>query len=231
MRNFVLIFLVSLSLVNFSCKKGYTVPYIQALLDSTHVLQTITYKVQNTKPSPYDLMKNTPLADSVTYNYNRIIGNPDFLQNYNSGFVFSPFGTGFGFNLGTLIAVSYTAIPQFPASFEQGKVYENSTDFDVQNGSVFVALNGDYSAGDFYFTDSIPPDGKDPLVSGPDRASYCKILIDKKYVLKTQEGDMKLMDGTISGYVLLSYGLTNHTKYVQRRDYSVSFTSLHFYQN
>ena len=44
-------------------------------------------------------------------------------------------------------------------------------------------------------------------------------------------GDMKMMDGTISGYVKISYGLNDTTKYVQRRDFSVSFTSLQFYQN
>jgi hypothetical protein len=229
MRNLVLTILAGLSLVNFSCKKDYTVPYTQALLDSTHVLQTITWKVQTTKPSPYDIMKNTPLIDTGTYNYNRIVGNPDFLQNYNSGFVFSPFGTGFGFDLGNIISIIYSAVPQFPASFEPNKVYENRTNFS-QTVSMIINPTVDYNAGNFYFTDSFPPDGKDPLVSGPDQAGYCKILIDKKYVLTTQEGDMKMMDGTISGYVLLNYGLTDTTKYIQRRDFSVSFTSLHFYQ-
>ena len=76
----------------------------------------------------------------------------------------------------------------------------------------------------------IPPDGKDPLVSAPDRATYCKILITKKYVLHTQEGDSQMLDGTISGYELNSYGLTDTTKYLQRRDFSITFTSLGYYQ-
>src|SRR4051812_46218728 len=117
MKKFVLLFFVSVCCVNFSCKKGNTVPFTQALLDSTHVLQTITWKIQTTNPSPFDLMENTPLIDTGTYRYNRIVGNPDFLQNYNCGFVFSPYGTGFGFNLGNFISIIYDAVPQFPASF------------------------------------------------------------------------------------------------------------------
>ncbi len=230
MKNFVLIFLVSLSLTNYSCKKGYTVPITPVLLDSTHVLQTITWKIQTTKPSPFDLMENTPLIDTGTYIYNRIVGDPDYLQNYNSSFLFSPFGTGFGFNLGNFISVIYDAVPQFPASFVAGKVYENTLGFALNSPMIVYPTHDDYK-GDHYFTDSIPPDGLKLTDPGPERAGYCKILVDKKYVYHTQRGDMKMMDGTISGYVKISYGLNDTTKYVQRRDFSVSFTSLQFYQN
>lgn len=229
MRSIIFILIAGFSILGFSCKKGNTVPFTQALLDSTHVLQTITWKIQTTQPSPFDLMEHTPLIDTGTYNYNRIIGNPDFLQNYNSGFLFSPFGTGFGFNLGNFITISYDAVPQFPASFEAGKVYENTLGFALTSPMLVYATHDDYK-GDHYFTDSVPSDGLKPTDPGPQRASYCKILIDKKYTLFTQEGDMKLMDGTISGYVKICYELNDTTKYVQRRDFTVSFTSLHFYQ-
>jgi hypothetical protein len=230
MRSIMFILLAGLSITHFSCKKGYTEPYSQALLDSTHVLQTITWKIQTTQPSPFDLMENTPLMDTGTYIYNRIVGNPDFLQNYNSGFLFSPFGTGFGFNLGNFISIIYDAVPQFPASFEAGKVYENTLGFAPSSPMLVSPTHDDYK-GDHYFTDTVPPDGLKPTDPEPERAGYCKILIDKKYVYHTQEGDMKMMDGTISGYIKISYGLNDTTKYVQRRDFTVSFTSMHFYQN
>ena len=172
------------------------------------------------------------MKDSVYYEFNRLVESPDYLYNGAGLFlVFSPFGTGFGFNLDNLVNISYDAVPQFPASFEQGKVYENRTSFLQNTPAVMVTLTRYIASGDFYFTGAIPPDGKDPLASGPDRASYCKILITKKYILKTVEGYSQMMDGTISGYELNSYGLTDTTKYLQRRDFSVTFTSLGYYQH
>jgi hypothetical protein len=215
-----------------SCKKTTPTGDPALLLDTAHVLQTILYKAYNTTPSPFDLAQGTPLADSVYYEFNRLVGSPDYLYNgAGMDFSISPYGTGFGFVLNSLIEISDDAVPQFPASFEQGKVYENRTSFASGKIALFVALTRNYTSGDFYFTGTIPPDGKDPLVSGPDRAAYCKIVITKKYVLHTQSGFRKMFDATISGYELNSYGLTDTTKYLQRRDFSVTFTSLSYYQN
>jgi len=232
LRKFAPLILILFGLTPISCKKGSATQHPQAILDSTHVLQTVVYKAYNTKPSPYDILHNVPPADSVIFTLNRLVGSPDYLYNgMNMSFTFSPYGTGFSFVFGSLILVDDYAVPNFPPGFEANKVYENTTNFSPDHWPVFVALDGNYTSGNFYFTDSIPPDGKDPLALGPDLKTYCKILITKKYVLVTQSGDRQMIDGTISGYNIYNYGLTDTTKYTQRRDYSITFTSLTYYQH
>lgn len=212
----------------FSCKKssGPNEPHFS---DSSHILQSVIYKVNVTTPSPWDLAHN-PQSDSVVVNYNRLVGPPDYCRNFPGvGFSILSTGSGFGFSYlldpfnssSATFIISFLAIPSVNSDFVLNKPYENTLQSPYLNTSIFLTMKNGTAGIPLYFTDSIPSDAIQD--HNPDVTTYCKIIFTNKYSVYLINSKLTLIDGVVSGYQLCRYGLTDPNKYVQQWDYTINF--------
>jgi hypothetical protein len=224
MRALLVFFAVFPCLILCSCKKNGG-PQLPNYNDSTEIAEAITFKIIATEPSPWD-SANSPLADSFTIN--QVVPMGEYISGISFGLVNPPnsgITLAYSTNNQPFFILSLAAMPTVSSNFLLNQTYSYTSAQNFPAAPIFLSMGGDDTGPGRYFKDTVPPDGSSQPVT---TTTYSQVIFTNKDS-SNQLGNNSLIyfaDGVISGYEILSYGMSDPNKYIQRWDFEISFKNL-----